>query len=305
MAGRDDDIEDHGDVEVAAGPNNDKLPGAEDQADDQDDDLEGGEDDSDDQDDDSDDGEGDSDDSGADDESAPKADAAAGAKKPKATASDRIKELARLRRDAERTAFDLELKNIELEKRLAAAGGEKPAELPKAPNPKDFPYGEVDPDYLSAIVDHKVAVRTHEIQAKAAEGQQAAGEEALRARYATRYSEVAAAGEKKFPGFKKLVETTPFDVELARMVLDSENAVDIANHLVHNISELRELTRLNSTERARRLGRLEGKMSATSAVKKTKAPDPLGSRKSKEPPESVTKYGPESQDSFDKAFFMR
>ncbi len=255
-----------------------------------------------DEDDDSDDDDdgGDSDDESDEDDSDERLETA---KRGKQSAKDRIKELAKLRRDAEKAAFDLEMRNIELERQLAERVDSKD-DAPKAPNPKDFSYGEVDPDYLTAMVDFKVALREVEIRKETATTSRQASEAELRTKYERRLAEVMTAGSKRFKDFKQVVDSTPYTPQIAQMILDSENAVDIAYYLSNNVGELRNLVRSDIAEQARVIGRLEGRFSATSAVKKkTKAPEALGSRQSREGRKSDGRFGPDNQDEFDKAFF--
>ena len=223
--------------------------------------------------------------------------------KRKMTADERFAELTRLRREAEKAAFEFEMKNIELEKRLAERDQGSSA-APKAPDPKDFAYGEVDPDYLTAVVDFKVASREQDIRTEAAKASEAAEVKKITEHYQKRYGEVLSSDKKRFADFEAVVDKTPFTAELARDILDSDSAVDIAYFLSNNVSELRTLVRATPAERARAIGRLEGRFSAASAVKKaSKAPDPLGSRQSKAGSKSEPQYGPDNQDEFDKAFF--
>ena len=86
----------------------------------------------------------------------------------------------------------------------------------------------------------------------------------------------------------------------------AKKAVDIAYYMSKNIGELIKATRAAPEERARIIGRLEGRFSATSAARKrrTGAPEPIGSnRKSSSPKGKDAKYGPSDQDAFDKAFY--
>lgn len=231
------------------------------------------------------------------------------AEKPKGkrTAEERIAELARLRREAEKTAFEAELRTLELERRLAALESGKAADAPKKPDPKDFKYGEVDEDYLSAVVDYRVEMRSAEARSAASKAAEAAEAQRLNDHYEKLVLKGMQEGRAKFKDFDEVVNSVAFEPQLARMILDSDTAVDIAYHLGNNIGELRSLTRMSPAERARHLGRLEAKFSAASAAKKrrTSAPPPLGSSKTATA-KHETLYGPGgSQDAFDDAFFGR
>jgi len=218
--------------------------------------------------------------------------------KNRISAKERIAQLVKRAKDAELAAFEAEMKLHAARQQPAPAEPEPP----KKPDPEAFKYGEVDPDYLDAVVEYKVALREIELRKDAAKAQERAEQEALNAKYGKRLAEVMEQGKKRFPDFETVVLGTSYDALLARMVLDSENAVDIAYHLSNNVSELRKVTQMDYAERARYIGRLEGKLSAASAVrKKTKAPDPLGTNKTKSA--ETGKYGPDNQDDFDKVFY--
>ena len=223
----------------------------------------------------------------------------------KKDARARIQELAKLRRDAEASAFQAEMKNAALEaelERLRTTAATQP-DL-KAPDPKDFDYGSVDPAYLDALVEYRVKLREQDIRKETAQQSEKDSAAAKVAEYNKKLARVMEDGPKRYKDFEAVVNSTPYPAELAVMILDSENPIDIAYHLSNNVGELRALARADSAERARTIGRLEGRFSATSAVKKvTKAPDPLGSRTSRAAPASHAKYGPDSQDDFDKAFY--
>lgn len=276
---------------------------SDDDTDDLDDALEDGDDLEDDDQDEGDDDSDDGDDPEDEDEDAGAQDRAA--RKPQG-AKARIQELSRLRREAEEKAFQLELRLQELERAKQAAPAPETPQLPPEPDPRDFDYGEVDAKYLDAVVEYRVAKKAQEDAAARAQetAQQAQARE--NAKYGKRLDEVMKAGEKAHPGFGELINRVPFDAQVARMVLDSEQAVDIAFHLGNNLGDLRELTLAAPDERARILGRLEGRLSAASAGKKkaTGAPNALGrTRKRKPPSKDAEKYGPSDQDAFDKAFF--
>lgn len=274
----------------------DDLDLEDDEDEDEDDDGEDLEDDEDDEDEDDADDEDDEDDDPEDQRRA----------KKKRSARDRIKELAKARRESDRRALELEIQLAEAQK--AGGNTSTPAEAPTEPDPKDFKYGEVDSDYIDAMVDYRVAVRQAEEQQQQEQARQQETEQEANRRYQTRLSEVMETGEKKYPGFKKAINDTIFDADLARRVLDSDNAVDLALHLSKNMDDLRDLTRAGPEERLRKLGILEGKLSATSAAKKRKSTAPKTpekGRRKKRTSRAAGKYGPADQDEFDKAFYRQ
>lgn len=302
----DDDLDDLDAVDVS----NDVLAAAgrgrmDDDDDDSDDDDDDSDDDSDDDDADSDDADDDSDDDDAGSDDDDHADLTAVPKvkrKKKQTAEERIAELTAARRAAEKAAFEAEMRVLELEKAQKPAATDK--EL-KAPDSKDFVYGEVDPEYQEALVDYRVATKLAEQEAQWEAARNGETEEARNAKYATKLAEVMEKGAKRHDDFEEVVGSTKYDAHLARMILDSESPVDIAYFLSHNVDELLKATRASPEERARIIGRLEGRFSvaSTGRKKRTSAPPPLGTAKKRKPAKTEVKYGPSDQDAFDEAFY--
>ena len=239
-------------------------------------------------------------DDGAEAESEPLA-----AARAKPTAKERIKELAAKRREAERLQFEAEMRSIELQRQLDAARLAAPpaAQAMKKPDPNTYKYGEMDSDYQDDRLEFRMWERDQE---KAQTGQaqsQVAAEEQRLTHYRTRLETVIADGTKRYTGFRDAIDRTPYEPELARMVLDSDRAVDIAYHLSKNGADLLRLTRASKDERLRILGQLEGKLSVASTAKKaTQAPPAMGSKK-RAPVTNSGKYGPDDQDAFDRAFY--
>jgi len=222
-------------------------------------------------------------------------------KKKKQTADERIAELVQRAKDAEKVAFDAEMQLIEHQK--ATAVPQKTPEPPKKPSPADYVYGEADSDYLDAMVDYRVETKLATQRTEFEASKKAESEAATQQLYADKVKDVMAAGKKVHKDFDEVVGSVTFDGLLARLVVDSEAPVDIAYHLSNNASELLKITRADPAERMRLIGRLEGKFSATSAVRKrTKAPKPLGQGRTALTGEEA-QYGPSNQDDFDKALF--
>ena len=131
--------------------------------------------------------------------------------KPKSKAQMRIAELAEKRREAEKEAFDAQMKNVELERRLEALEKGKAEAAPKVtitpkPDPKDFAYGEVDNKYIDALVEHRLSTeraKFHQEQGDTeAQRKQAASVEHYKARLAV----ISTEGAKKFgPNYDKVV----------------------------------------------------------------------------------------------------
>ncbi len=255
----------------------------------------------------------DSDDDDSDDEPKSKKDLTAVPKvkrKKKSSADERIAEVTAERRKAEEEAFAANLELQKMQERVAAleakAGETAPAQVPAEPKASDFEYGEVDPKFIEAKIEHGVAVKTAKIQQDAQTSTDQAKAAELDQHYAKRIGTIMKEGDesKAHPNFTEVVNKATFDAHLARLVADSDKAVDIAYHLASNLPELLAITKMDPVSRAREIGKLEGKFSARSAARKrSKAPDPLRKKNRNKSKGDGGKYGPASQDDFDKAFF--
>lgn len=235
--------------------------------------------------------------------------------KPKSKAQKRIEELASKRREAEKEAFEAQMRNIELERRLEAlekGRQEAPAataEVKPKPDPKDYSYGEVDNKYIDDLVEHKLSVERAKFQKEQGTSEAQRKQAETAEHYKKRLSIISAEGKKKFgDNYEKIVNTVDFPADVARDILDSDQGVDISFYLAKNIGKLREMTTMSGKERAKALGRLEERFSASASAgkKRTEAPSTpnrRGKPAAKRQSADEAKYGPDDQDAFDKALF--
>lgn len=172
--------------------------------------------------------------------------------KPKPTAQDRIDELTRKRRDAEREAEFWKAK---------ATGGDKPAE-PKTdppkedaePDPADFTYGETDPGFIRALARF--------------EGRKAYRDEAEKDRRATQVRTVAEAWDERQQSFAKdtpdyfevLDKDWACSAPMADAIRTSETGAAVAYHLAKNPDEARRIAALIPLAAVREIGRLEARL---------------------------------------------
>lgn len=252
--------------------------------------------------------EGDEDEGGEGDEDAGGDDDSAAAEPPRRKSlKERFRELTRSKRELEEALFAKDMALLERDRTPPAPARDDP--LPPKPDPTKFKYGEVDSDYIEALAEYraeiKVRERRKEIEQTAAQGE--ADKE--NARYAKLVEKVMAEGEKRWPGkFAEKANRIKFGAEVARAILDSEKPVDILHHMMNNLSELQDLIRSTPEERARKLGRLEGRISAASAARKhvTDAPSTPGASRTQRPRDKdESRYGPRDLDAFEKAFYNR
>ena len=206
------------------------------------------------------------------------------------------------------------MKNVELERRLEALENGKRDAAPEVvvtpkPDPKDFAYGEVDNKYIDALVEHRLSTERAKFHQEQGTSEAQRKQQESATHYKKRLAVISAEGVKKFgPNYDKVVNTVDFPGEVARDILDSDQGVDISFYLAKNIGKLREMTSMTGMERAKAMGRLEERFSASASAgkKRTDAPS-TPSRRGKparaRPSADVAKYGPDDQDAFDAAFY--
>lgn len=180
-------------------------------------------------------------------------------KKRGKSAEQRIDELTKARREAERRAEELELRLQRLEASTKPANETGPVE-PSAPNPSDpkYEYGAADPayeqdynKYLADLVDYrvekKIADERKANDAKAATDAQQAKMKADADALNARWNETAEKATEKYPDFKETVIESAKNGEWdllplsAAAVQGSEAADDIAYHLATHPDDAKKL----------------------------------------------------------------
>lgn len=178
--------------------------------------------------------------------------------KPKQTAAERIAEVTRARREAERRAEAAERRLAELEKPKT----ETPAPASDGePDPTQFEYGEADPQFIRALARFEARQEFAEQSARERQTKQVqeqdrsweTAQDAARSKYAD-YDEVVTEGanEGKWP-------CTP---QMAHAIKTSEAGPDVAYHLASNPADARRIAALDPFSQIRELGKLEGRLSA-------------------------------------------
>jgi hypothetical protein len=215
-------------------------------------------------------------------------------KTPKKTVGERIRELTRARGDEERAKEALAEENASLKARLdALERGEKPpakpngkaaeAKDPAAPKASDFKYGEIDPDYLDAVIDFKTEQRLKAADAK----REAEAVEKERAERTTYYEgkrdAMAEAGVAEFGEdyMTTVIEGAvdnkyPVSPVMAQLTLESEVGYKVAHHLATHPKEAREVAGKSPLAQAAYFGRLEERFLSGKkpAAAKTEPPEP-------------------------------
>ncbi len=179
----------------------------------------------------------------------------------KQSAAERIAEVTRARRDAERRADAAEKKAADLEGKL------------KKLNPADFD----DPAELTAAtveqtLDKREAERLKESAKQSREEAQVANLEAFKAR--------ADEVRGKYADFDDVVtkpDVLPMSQATQSLVLEMEESADVMYHLAKNPQEAKRIDHLSDRAKAIELGKIAARISTPPTRRVTKAPDPVDS----------------------------
>lgn len=218
----------------------------------------------------------------------PPAGAEGGVEKPEGTEGDqqlkpkgfqeRINEITRARREAERRA---EAAEAELQRlRTAPPPKEEPKKEtpaadevdPNEPKPDDFEYGELDTRYIKALANYQSDKRYKQLKADEQKEREEAQLAERQQRNREKFETLVTNGSKKREDFYEKVvidsETKkwPLSEELGQLALESEVGDDVLYHLATHPQEATQLYRMTPVEQARQFGRLEAKFSAERAA---------------------------------------
>ncbi len=206
-------------------------------------------------------------------ETAPEAPAEGEQPKPKQTAQERIDELTRVRRDAERERDFWKAKAEE-----AAAGkgdAPKPEDGDARPNPDDYEFGVTDDRYIEALADYKAGKKVDERFAERdAQTEFRQVLDTFRSRTAQAFPE----GEPE--GLKAYRQIAEVPSVLQDIVLRTGEGPKLAEHYGNNPADLQRLSALPPHLQAFEIGQLQARLAtpATPAPAPTKnasdAPDP-------------------------------
>lgn len=182
---------------------------------------------------------------------------------PKKTAQERIDELTRARRDAERDAEYW--RNKALQDSKPAAEPAQPAADPTKPSVESFETYEA---YVEALADWKADQR--EAKANAERAQRDA---------AQAWQAKTAAAQEKHSDFDDVVMRSTWDCtrDMAQALAASEHGAEVAYHLAKNATEARRIAGLSPIAQVLEIGRLEARLSAPASPQPktaTNAPEP-------------------------------
>jgi hypothetical protein len=213
-------------------------------------------------------------------------------KKKKKSVQQRINEVTRERRTAEREAARLQKELEEARQRLltyqdpADTSGEQPAkeDAPAAPNPEDFEYGEIDSRYISALAHHEATLVVAKMRKEEEQKRQVEADAVKQQEQRQKTETLYRLGLQKYDDFEDVVvegarnEEWPLTATVGELMINSDCGADIAYYLATNKQEAVKLAQQSDVMQAKMFGRLEERFSskpdAPKKPKASKAPKP-------------------------------
>jgi hypothetical protein len=200
----------------------------------------------------------------------------------KATAKQRAaeRELAKERDEKNRTIGALEARLAALEKGGLTKDAVATTKDPNAPRPEDYEFGELDANYVKALVRYEYKQELLADKAAQAKDRQTAQQSEAAAAFTKKFTAFEAAGIKKFgASFTEDViesaraEEWPLPDTVGELIFDSPVGPEVAHYLANNPAEAERIAGLKPVAQAAAFGRLEAKFSSESpdATARTRA----------------------------------
>ncbi len=199
--------------------------------------------------------------------------------------AERKRESAKERREREK-AYKARLKEERDEAERAAKAAEARAsrileagKVIEAPKESDFTdYTEFVAakavwDYGRKAAERDAGQITEEAKAAKARADAIRAEEDRVRKMA--WAEQVAQAKSRYADFEQVAYTAPIADHIAEIVMQSEDAADVAYYLGQNRELSLSLSRMSPLEAAREIGRIEAKLSLPPPKTKTSAPDPI------------------------------
>jgi hypothetical protein len=160
---------------------------------------------------------------------------------------------------------------------MQAQPAPKPVELPKEPNPSDFPDGTLDREYLRQVNDYDFKMNMIKREQEAKVTQQ---ESAFRNNFQQHQLRAAnlVAANPDYADYYTVAEANPvinhYTQDMVRAMMASPKSAEIAYHLGKNPADAIRVA--NSPVPALEIGKIEAKLSAPVATKTASmAPQPI------------------------------
>lgn len=208
----------------------------------------------------------------------------------KRTTAERIRRLNADRRYWEQEAVSMRAQVAAIRAELEAAKKNSPLTSPEnqntssiaqAPDPANYRYGELDPQFIQDTMRHTALVAVAELQEKTRRESEEQAKKDAEARESARIREaiekVSVEGQSKFRDFEEVVVEAGYAGEYAltesmfEAVLETEKPADILYYLASHPEESARIASLSPHKQALWIGRLEAKL-ASPAPKPRKVP---------------------------------
>jgi hypothetical protein len=202
---------------------------------------------------------------------------------------ERVNEITRARREAERRAEALERELATL--RQQAPAQHQPQSSDKPPSIADFDY---DLDRFTAAMTQYAAKQARaEVEQSFTTKAQQERQQSIQRTYAERAAKYAADNPDFDKSIDELGRAIRFSPEVVEAIAASEHGPAVAHYLAQHLDEADEVSRLPAHLAALKLGRIEAQVSAPKSKPVTKAPDPAptlggGAAASKDPDRMTT-----------------
>lgn len=192
---------------------------------------------------------------------------------------DRIDELTRSRREAEREAEYWKTRAQANDKQVPAKAAAAPIEKPVR---TDF---ESDDAFLEALADHKVEAKLAEREARQQQEQQQRSRVEAASKVASSWEERKAAARAEIPDYDSVMEGADHPVRnhVAELIMEHDHGPKLMHHLAQHPEEIDKLNEMTPAKAAFELGKLAIKFekaapaadsSSKPVARETKAPPP-------------------------------
>ncbi len=198
-----------------------------------------------------------------------------GGKPKKKSVRDRIGEVTKARRVAERRAETAENALAAVEARLEAlekgstsdddGGSEESSDegsALKPPNPDDFDYGEMDPKYIEAFTDYRLDLREEKTNAAREETRQSEAEQQEAVELQTAMDDTIAVGVEAYDDFEDVVVKAvdegklPLSPAMAFMGVNSPVGHHVLHQIANDLPLAKRLVAMPAHEQIAEFGRL-------------------------------------------------
>ena len=202
---------------------------------------------------------------------------------------ERVNEITRARREAERRAEALERELATLRQQQPAQ--HQPQNSDKPPSIADYDY-DLD-RFTAAMTEYAVKQAEARAESRITTKAQQERQQNMQRTYAERAAKYAADNPDFDKSIDELGRAIRFSPEVVEAIAASEHGPAVAHYLAQHLDEADEVSRLPSHLAALKLGRIEAQVSAPKTKPVTKAPDPAptlggGAAASKDPDRMTT-----------------